>query len=198
MAQELTKSGKGSHDRAAKIAKRKKKWFTVIAPEIFNSKEIAEVPAFEPDDLINRPVEVNMMQLTGVHKDQQRKVIFKITKVQGEKAFTDPLKYYLIYGYVQRSSRKFKEKFISVLKIKTKDDRMVKVKFNVLVKKKLHQKTRAHTMKELESKAVEKISGIESANLFVPANLSKLTAEIKEDIRHICPAELQIWKLTLI
>ena len=44
---------------AQKILRRKKKWFMIIAPEVFKNKELFEIPAFEPDELVNRLVEVH-------------------------------------------------------------------------------------------------------------------------------------------
>ncbi len=184
---------------AQKIVKRKKKWFTVVAPEIFKNREISEIPAFEPDDLISRFVEVNLMQVTGVPKDQQKKMLLKITEVKGEKVYTVPSKYYLIYSFIQRSSRRFKEKFISVLKLKTKDNKTIKIKFNIMAEKKLHQRVRAQILEELEARAREKISEINSDNLFIPLTLDKLAAEIRKEIRSVYPInKLLIWKLTLI
>jgi len=58
-------------------AKKKKRWFTVLAPSIFRSAEIGHVLAFEPNNLIGRVIKADCGQLTGSPRDQSKKVSLK-------------------------------------------------------------------------------------------------------------------------
>jgi len=181
------------------IVKGKKKWFTVLTPESFKSKEILDITAYEPQQLTGRPVEVNVMVLTGSPKDQQRKLVFKITGTQGEKATTEPWRYLLIDSFIQRATRKYKERFIHVQTADTKDGRKVTVKWLALGIKKLHHPVRAQLLHILDAQAKDKISKIPFGELFVPANVDKLTMEIKKELRIIYPLDkLLVWKLSVI
>ena len=66
------------------VRKGKKRWFTAIAPELFNKQELGEVAAFEPKNLPGRVLDMNLMMITRSPRDQSKKIIFEIvdTKVR--------------------------------------------------------------------------------------------------------------------
>ena len=105
----------------------------------------------------------------------------------------------MVDGYIQRSARKYKERFIRVLTVKTKDGKSAIIKYSVTAEKKLHQKVRAHILKDLEAKTIARIGEINAFDLFNPGTLDKMATEIKKEVRYIYPIDkLQVWKLTLI
>lgn len=181
---------------AKNIVRGKKKWFTVLAPEVFKSKEIVDITAYAPEELKGRPVEVNLMQLTGLPKDTQRKLILKITDTRGEKAITEPWRYYLIESFIQRSGRRYKEKFINVLKVKSKDGRNITVKWMALGVKKLHHPVRADLLNKISEFTNTAFPQYNFAELFVPSNIDKLASDIKKETRLIFPLDkIIIWKM---
>ncbi len=183
----------------ATVTKAKKKWFTVLAPEYFKNKEIVDITAFEPQQLVGRPVEVNVMMLTGSPKDQQRKLIFRVTGTQGEKAITEPWRYALVDSFIQRSSRRYKERFVHVLNVQTKDNKTVIIKWVAMGVKKLHHPVRAELMVKLTAQTKDKIGKIPCGELFTPLALDKLSADIKKELRLIFPLDkLLVWKLAVI
>lgn len=181
-----------------KLIKPKKKWFTAVAPKIFKSAEVTEIAAFEPKNLVGRCIQVNMSQVTGVPKDQHKKLILKITDTRGEKALTEPKNYFLQEGFVQRASRRFKERVIAVKYLKTNDKKTIKVKLIILILNKLPRTLKSQLTKKLDSMLKEKISKTDSEHLFVPANLDKLTIDLKRELKQIYPVNrVLVWKLTL-
>ncbi len=179
--------------------KPKKKWFGVLAPEIFNSTEISEVTAFEPENLIGRPVELNLMQITGNPKDQQKKLILKIIGTKGEKAITEPWRYLLVESFIQRTARRYKTRVTLVYSIKTADDKTARIKLFVLIVKDIHQRVRASMIKKIEELIREKVSKTKAHELFMPATIDKISNEIKKEIRKIYPADkFLICKLSLV
>jgi len=180
------------------VIKVKKKWFTVLAPVIFKEKELSEIAAFEPQNLIGRPAEFNLMQITGIPKDQQKKVIFKIIDTRGEKAITIPWRFYLIESFLQRSSRRFKEKFIYVTDVKTKDGKTATIKMMAMAVRKLHQPVRASLLKKLAQQISEKVPELTSDELFTPANIDKLASDLRKELKQIFPLDkLLVWKLSV-
>ncbi|MBD3263166.1 hypothetical protein GF374_02190, partial [Candidatus Woesearchaeota archaeon] len=90
--------------RTKLIKKPKKKWFTAVAPDVFKNKEIGEVTAFMPKNLIGRPIEINLFHLSGSPKDKKKVIKLKINDMRGEKALTKPWKYYLQDSYMPTRS----------------------------------------------------------------------------------------------
>jgi len=183
---------------AMKRTKGKKKWFAVIAPEIYDSKELSEITAYEPTALIGRPVECYLSLIYGP-KEAFRKCILKITEVKGEKAITSPWKYYLQESYIQRASRRFRERFICVKDLTTKDGKKVHTKVYFLIAKRIPRSLRAKILKRAESWLVEKFAKINSKELFVPKNLDKLSEELKAELKSLYPInKILFWKLTIL
>lgn len=180
-------------------AKIKKKWFMVVAPEVYRNTEIAEVAAFEPKNLIGRSVEVSLTKITGVPRDQHKKVSFKIKDTRGEKALTEPWKLFLQESSIQRLSRRFKERMISVFKIKAKDGKTVKIKLLTLVLNKLPRTLKTELAKKIEQNIKDKISKATSSDLFAPMALEKLTTELKKELKQIYPiSRVTVWKLSVL
>jgi len=176
----------------------KKKWFMVVAPEIYKNVEIAEVTAFEPQNLIGRPVEISLMQITGTPKDQFKKLLLKIKDTRGEKALTEPWKILLQESYIQKASRRFKERILSINKVKSKDGKNIKLKLLILILNRLPRAIRTDLAKKTEQFIQDKISKINAFDLFEPSALDKLSSELKKELKPIYPVNKIIcWKLIL-
>jgi small subunit ribosomal protein S3Ae len=171
------------------IVKQKKKWFTVLAPEVFGSRELADLPAFAAEDLKKRVVEVTGQMLTNVGRDSNRKYSLQVTELKGDKAVTVPKAYYLTEGFVQRSSKKYKEKFILVPELETKDGKKVEIKIFVFNITKLSHSVRAALLKKTEELARIAVKEIESDKLFDPLNIEKLGNDMRKDMVQIYPVE---------
>jgi small subunit ribosomal protein S3Ae len=174
----------------------KKKWFTVLAPELFNSKELVEITGYETKELVGRPVEINLAQLTERPKDQYKKLILKIVDTKGEKAITVPWKFYIAESFVQRTARRYKERLYETIELQSKDNKKVGIKFFILAVKRLHHSVRADILRLTEKMLAEAIASSGAFELFTSESTEKLTNEITKEIRRIYPIDkLLIWKI---
>jgi len=119
---------------------KRKIWFTIKAPAIFNEVELGETPAYKPEQVIGRRVELNMALVTNNYQLQNYKGIFKITKVEGTTAKTEleGIKMYesIIQKWVEPGRDKITDSFV----IKDKDNRLVRVKPVLITNRRLHRK----------------------------------------------------------
>lgn len=181
--------------KQTKIIKAKKKWFAVIAPEIFKHKEVGDVIAFEQAELIGRTIEVSAAKLTDVPKDQHRKIILQISDVIGDKVTSVVKRMFFLDNYVQRTSRKYKERFIIVPTLPSKNS-TVKIKVLVMAVKKLHQKVRATLIHNITASLTDKIANTTTDELFLPSTLERISGELKNEVKTIYPIEkIIIWKI---
>ncbi len=181
------------------IIKRKKKWFKAVAPAIFKNINLGEIMAFEHKDLAGRNIGVNYMQITSNPRDQNKKVILKINDIKGDTAYTSPTKFFYLDSFIQRATKRYKEKFISVIKKPSKDKKNIKIKTSVLIRNHVTQKVRAAILKKIEDLLTEKIKKIDSENLFIPEFADKTAFEIKKEVKKIYPIDkLTIWKISII
>jgi len=115
---------KDKKPEAAQITARKwkgKDWFTVIAPETFGSKELGDVPATDPESLINRKLETSLSDITGNPAKYYVKLNFKINSVKGDKAYTSFSGMKIIKEQLFRIVRKRTSRVEIVQDVTTKD-----------------------------------------------------------------------------
>jgi len=174
---------------AGKQPRGKKKWFTVVAPALFNSRELADITAYSPEELQGRSVEVSGQMLTGLPKDGNRKYLLKIVEAKGEKVGTAPSEYYMTESFMQRSARKYKDRFIYVMRAKTKDDKQVCIKWFFFNTKKLHRSVRGEMLRQTKTFTESAIKEYDSVKVFDPSVLDKMSMDLKKHLNPVHPVD---------
>lgn len=134
-----------------KLLKKKKKWFTIVAPKEFKEQVLGETSSFDESSLIGRKLSVNLMTLIGDPKKQNSKLIFRITEVKENKASTELISYVMLQTFVRRLNRKDVNKIEDSFVCETKDK--VKIVFkSILI---TNNKTKNAVLTNLRAKARE-------------------------------------------
>ena len=110
---------------------KKKKWFQILAPKIFDEKVIGETFASDPNTLTGRTVEVSLMELTNDISRFFLKLKFRINHVDGGKCFTEFYGSECTRERIYRMVQRRKKKIEAVQDVKTKD--RVKVRIKVII-----------------------------------------------------------------
>ena len=147
------------------IKKKKKKWYPILASQEFRQVEIGETPSLSPDSLINRTLEVNLMQLTNDIKKQNSIIVFKIIEIKDDRALTEISKYYLSPSALKRLAFRDKIKIEDSFTAKTKDNIQFRIKPILITKAKtnrtilalLRKKTQEIVKKEASSKTFSEV-----------------------------------------
>ena len=66
-----------------------KEWYDIITPKYFGKKVIGQSLTTDPKRLINRIIEVSLVELTGEATKYYIKLYFKVNKVEGSKVSTE-------------------------------------------------------------------------------------------------------------
>jgi small subunit ribosomal protein S3Ae len=116
MAEE--KKPKGAHKSVDKW--KKKKWFTMIAPRIFDGKVLGNCPAEKPKNVMGRTIKVTLDNLTGQRAMRDVAAYFKVFEVQGQNANTRVSCFEANKGYLGRTIRGRTSKIALIEKIPVK------------------------------------------------------------------------------
>ncbi len=109
--------------------KRKgKKWYNILAPEMFGREEISETIADDPDKLIGRNISVSLINLVNDFKKYYMKFIFKITEVEGENALTIFEGSECMRDYISKMVNRWSTRVDTVQDLTTKDGVKIRVK----------------------------------------------------------------------
>ena len=176
----------------------KKVWYEIVAPqEIFNEMVLGETPAYDPEQVIGRTVDLNLAFLTGNFRQQNIKVIFQIYKVSGLKAFTAIKEVALYDAYIRRIVRKGTSRIDDSFKVTTKDGIDVQIKPLVVTRYRAHYRQRAAIRKKYREFLTNKVPELTYSELIEKVINKELQSEISPILNKIFPVQhVEIRKLT--
>jgi small subunit ribosomal protein S3Ae len=119
---------------------KKKKWFELIAPKIFENRAIGETPAEKGKAVVGRTAWVTVDELTGQRKLRHIAVQFKVTEVKESKAFTEAVGFEVNQSYIRRMVRRRITKIETVVTDTTKDGKKARVKVIAISSRKLEKR----------------------------------------------------------
>lgn len=114
-------------ERSVSKQKRGKRWYTVIAPENFDRKELGETFADEPEKVYGRTVEATLGELNDDQGANNVKLTFKVNDVGSDAAYTEFIQQELTRDYLRSLVRRGASKVDANVTAVTKDDFRVQV-----------------------------------------------------------------------
>ncbi len=166
---------------------REKVWYTVVAPDYFDNKEIGTTPASDPALLIGRTIQPTLYDLTGDFDKIHVKIRFKIVEVNGLQAKTVFHGHEWSSDYLRGLVRRGTSRIDWIGPILTKDDYLMRISVIVFtttrsktsqdraVRKAIERVIRAHAKKHTFDELVQKVV------------LGELAAEVHEEVKKIVP-----------
>jgi len=178
---------------------KKKKWFNVLAPKIFQERSICETPAYSPDLIQGRSFSINLMNLTGNIKKQNININFEIDRVQGDTGYTYVKKYEVVAASIKRRVRKGKTRIDESMLCKTKDNKEVRIKPLIITINRISSKTEVALRYNLKYLIQKNVLALEYNALVNELVMGKFQMEIKGKLKKIYPVALsEIRTMSLI
>ncbi len=166
---------------------KKKKWYQIVAPQSFNEILIGESPAAEPNLMLGRKAKLSLMVLSGNVKKQNINLTFKVAKVSGDKALTEPWAYELVPAYIKRLVSRGHNRLDESYILETADNKKVAVKIIAVTKSKTTSSVKK-ALRELIRDALKyflKINKFEDT--MVDLTNHKLQKIVKEHLNKVYP-----------
>ena len=107
-----------------------KSWYTLVAPEIFDSKEMGQVVSSDEANLINRKVKIGLGDMLDSFSQSTAytSMYFRIKEVRGKSAITAFIGHELVPGYVRTLARRRRSVMNQVDDVVTRDGVGVRIK----------------------------------------------------------------------
>ena len=174
--------------KSTRSSKRKKKsWFNIVAPKEFGNYTIGETPAFEPQKLIGRYVQIGLMALLNDPKKQNIRMKFKITNVTEKTATTEIVKYEVVPGYIKRMVRKGRNKVEDSFVTETKDKIKIRIKPVVITRSKTQKSVLTEIRKKAKEFIMEKVK-MQNFSEFITDSIStKNQRDMKDSLKKLYP-----------
>ena len=184
MADKPTKS------KAKVVDKRKmKSWYTLVAPEIFDSKEMGQVVSSDEANLINRKVKIGLGDMLDSFSQSTAytAMYFRIKEVRGKSAITAFIGHELVPGYVSTLARRRRSVMNQVDDVVTKDGVGVRIKMICVSGLKVSEGVRADVSKGISQTVRALASQMDFQTLAQEMVFGKLSAKLYASVKKMGP-----------
>ena len=122
---------------------KKKKWFAIHSPKLFNEISLGESYVVDAEDLNGKYITANLSTITRNMRKQNANVQFKVVKVEDGKGKTEVIGYSMINAAIKRLVRRGRDKVADSFLVKTLDKKVMRIKPLII--------TSTHTTKAIQS-----------------------------------------------
>jgi ribosomal protein S3AE len=175
-------------EKAKKL--KKKKWYPIAAPKLFQDELLGEILVDEPNLIMNRVLTTNLMNLTNDMKHQNINIKFRVNKIDDNVAYTELISYEMLPSSIKRLVRRDINKLDESFVCETKDNVLVRIKPFLLTKaatKGSKLKLLRKTMISLISKEIKHLSFDEVIEDVITR---KLQNNVKAYLKKIYPLKI--------
>jgi len=158
---------------------KRKKWYRIAAPKIFNNKVIGEAFAETSQSLLGRTVEVNLMQLTGNIKKQNLVLKLKTNDVKDDVGQTTIMEFYMQPASIKRFVRKGTTKIDESFCCYTRDKVLVRIKPLLLTRTKTNSSVSRDLRKRTRTWLTNTITTLTFENFINDLCLFKIQRDLK-------------------
>ncbi len=163
-----------------------KRWYRIVAPQMFEEKELGVTPASKPEQVIGRTVEVDLYTLTGKRDLQHIKVKFKVVGMNGETAVTIPVGHEYQKAYVGRITRRIHTMVTTIPTVVTSDGYKIQLTAIAISRGKAHS-SQEYEIRKLMNEKIGEAASQPFEKFFRSVVFGELAGNIYKEARKIFP-----------
>ncbi|MBN2422950.1 hypothetical protein JXB41_07020 [Candidatus Woesearchaeota archaeon] len=171
----------------SKVIKGKKKWFPVLASDIFDNASIGETLQYDPENAVGTTVETNLMNLTRNIKNQNVNVKFLITHVKENKLYTKTIQYSIISASLKRLVRRHHHRLDDSFVLKTKDNISMRIKPLLITRGRATSSVKVELRSKLKELITKYVKETDYDSIFKNIIFYKFQKELKEQLNKLYP-----------
>ena len=175
---------------AKKTKTRKKRWYPIVAPKIFNEQVIGESLLYEPNSAIGKTAAANLMHLTQNAKNQSITIKFIISNYKDNKLETEFDSYEMGYASIKRLVRRNQDKLEDSIVAKSADDIRVRVKPLVLTRYRTKSSVKMTLRKIIRQELLRYIKKNKLKDIFTGVVSRKFQRELRDKLNKIYPVRI--------
>ena len=173
--------------RRVKDKWKSKRWYRIIAPDMFEGAIVGETPASSPELLLGRVSEVSLQDLVGDFSKVHIKVLLKINGVRGGECISRYVGHDMTTDYVRRLTRRRRSKVDAVMDVKTKEGYVVRIKTLSITDKRVNTSIKS-SLRTRQEEIVRNEAAKSTLSALVQKMLfGKLAMDMKKQCKDIYP-----------
>ncbi len=166
---------------------KSKRWYMVLAPEMFGKSNIGETPADDPDKLIGRTIETTLGDLTSDFSKQNTKLKFRIDNVDGDTAYSKFMGHNMTRDYMRSLVKRKTSRIDANTDVVTSDGYALRVKSSCFTLKRAKTSHIEAIRAIMEESIKERAKDLEMSQYMQEIVLGKLSSDIYKKAKHIYP-----------
>jgi small subunit ribosomal protein S3Ae len=165
---------------------REKTWLTVLAPTAFGSKPVASIPVTDLEHAVNRTVETTLFDLLQQDPSHYNiKLYFKITKIEGEIAYTIFKGHEYSREFIKSLIRRGSSMVNFISDYKTRDGYKVRVYVSAFTQGRVNSSKKSSMRKAADAVLKEKAASLPYDQFIQEVVLGKLGADVFGEAKKI-------------
>ena len=169
---------------------KKKQWYPIIAPKLFNNAFLGETLAYEPQQIIGKTLSHSLMSLTSDVKRQNVNIHFKVVEIDNNKAKTIIIGYEIIPSSVKRFVRRASRKMDISFTCETADNVFLRVKPLVVAKANIKGSIAAKLRNSVITTLTKNIEKIQYEVVINELIFHKLQDSLRDSLKKIYPLKV--------
>jgi len=168
---------------------KSKNWYTVLAPPMFESKEIGQIPATEDSHLINRVVKTSLADLTGDMSQSYVNLQLRIHEVKGKTAYTKLIGHEISAGYLRTLIRRRRNVVYEVVDAKTKDGVEIRIKLSIFTARRISSPLKTALRNSAKQEVALRVKEMDFQQIAQEMIFGKFSATIFNRLKKLCPVK---------
>jgi small subunit ribosomal protein S3Ae len=168
---------------------KSKTWYTVLAPQMFESKEVGQIPATEDAHLMNRIVKVSLAELTGDMSQSYVNLLFRINEVKGKTAYTKLIGHEISAGYLRTLVRRRRNVVNEVVDVESKDGVKVRIKVSIFTARRVSSPVKTALRNSTRDEILLRVKDMDFQQLAQEMIFGKFSATLFNRLKKLCPVK---------
>lgn len=166
-----------------------KSWYSIIAPEAFDSKEIGQLVSSDEANLMNRKVKIGLGDMLGSFSQSASYTVlyFRVKEVKGKSAHAIFIGHELVPGYMRTLARRRRSIMNQVDDVTTRDGVQLRIKTICVSGLKVSEGVRADVRKAISATVQSLAKQTDFATLVQEMVFGKFSAKIFNSVKKIGP-----------
>ncbi len=159
---------------------KKKKWYKILAPKMFNEVVLGETNVVSPEDAIGKPVKTSLMNITNDIKKQNLSVSFIVEGLQGSNLTSSLVGYQMVPASIKRLVRRRRDRIDESFMCYTSDKKLIRVKPFLLTR----SKTISSVLRDLRVKMIKEVVLIIQRTTYERLIFSMVNHRLQNEVKH--------------
>jgi len=169
---------------------KKKQWYPVLAPKLFNNTILGETIVADPQSMVGKTLSNSLMNLANDVKRQNVNIHFKVISVEDNKAKTVVTGYEMVNSSVKRLVRRNSEKIDLSFNCETSDNLWLRVKPVVVTRSSVKGTVAARLRRNIVKFVIEYAKKVSYEQLLTDLITYKLQSEMRAVLNKIYPVKV--------